>query len=86
MQAFKCKELYCSAAEMSLANLILILYPDSFMLCKKAISNALCSKVCTSFISNKEHNQSPCLFLTLKYQLLVDKQTYFENIITKKNY
>ena len=43
MQIFKIllKHLLCSTAEGSLSNVIPVLYPESFVLCKKAVYNDL---------------------------------------------
>ena len=43
MQIFKIllKHLFCSTAKRSLLNVIPVLYPESFVLCKKAVYNHL---------------------------------------------
>ena len=46
------------------------------MLCKKAVFKVLLLKVYTAF---DFFLTLPCLFLTVTFQVLDDKQTYFEN-------
>ena len=49
------------------------------MLCKKAVYNGLSLELYTPFdFQLKTHNQYLCLFLILTYQVIVDKQTFFE--------
>ena len=72
-------KLFCSTTKRSLSNFIPTLYPESLRLCKKAVYYGLNLEVNTPFDFQLRTLPVLLSFLTLMYQVLNDKQTYFQN-------
>ena len=73
--------MFCSIAKGSLFHFVPILYSESFTLFKEAVYNGLSLELNTPSnfqLRTSTKNQQLCIFLILKYQVLVDKQMCFE--------
>ena len=73
--------MFCSIAKVSLLHFVPILYSESFTLFKEAVYNGLSLELNTPSnfqLRTSTKNQQLCIFLILKYQVLVDKQMCFE--------
>ena len=71
--------MFRSTTKESLSNFIPILHPEGFMLCRKAVYNGLSLELYTPFNLHLRTKSVPLSFsYILMYQMLVDKQTYFE--------
>lgn len=77
---------FCSTTRTLLSNFIIILYPESFIRCNRAVYNGVSLEVYTPSDFNPTTKTVPLSILFITYLILVDKQTFFENYHHQNNF